>query len=52
MVETHKRIDERTQLPDSPKYQDEQWLIYRQALRDITNQVDPDNIIWPVKPEE
>lgn len=41
-----------TQLPDSPKYQDEGWLIYRQALRDITEQPDPFNIVWPVRPEE
>lgn len=41
-----------TQIPDSPKYQDEGWLIYRQALRDITEQTDPFNIVWPVRPEE
>lgn len=28
----------------------EQWKDYRQALRDITNQPDPDNIIWPIRP--
>lgn len=26
-------------------------LDYRQNLRDITNQQDPENIIWPTKPE-
>lgn len=26
------------------------WSIYRQALRDITDQDDPYNIIWPTKP--
>ena len=26
------------------------WLDYRQALRDITNQPDPLNIVWPIKP--
>ena len=41
-----------TQLPDSPKYQDQDWLNYRQSLRDITEQEDPDNIIWPIKPED
>ena len=41
-----------TQLPDSPKYQDEEWLEYRQALRDITEQPDPFNIVWPLRPEE
>jgi len=26
------------------------WKTYRQALRDITLQSDPDNITWPTKP--
>lgn len=26
------------------------WLIYRQALRDITTQTDPINIVWPIPP--
>jgi hypothetical protein len=26
------------------------WLVYRQALRDITLQADPLNIAWPVPP--
>jgi hypothetical protein len=26
------------------------WNTYRQALRDITTQTDPDNITWPTKP--
>ena len=29
----------------------EAWVTYRQALRDITDQADVDNITWPVKPE-
>lgn len=28
----------------------QQWQTYRQALRDITNQADPFNIVWPVPP--
>lgn len=28
----------------------EEWKTYRQSLRDITNQLDPDNIVWPIKP--
>lgn len=28
-----------------------EWLTYRQALRDITNQDDPFDITWPTKPE-
>lgn len=27
------------------------WSTYRQALRDVTLQPDPKNIIWPSKPE-
>lgn len=27
-----------------------EWAIYRQALRDITKQLDPANISWPNKP--
>ena len=26
------------------------WKTYRQAVRDITTQTDPDNITWPTKP--
>lgn len=26
------------------------WLAYRQALRDVTEQQDPLNIVWPVAP--
>jgi hypothetical protein len=41
-----------TQLPDSPLNQEkkEEWILYRQALRDITNQSDPKWIIWPTIP--
>lgn len=28
----------------------QEQIDYRQALRDITNQEDPDNIVWPDKP--
>jgi hypothetical protein len=28
----------------------EEWAVYRQALRDITLQADPFNIIWPTQP--
>lgn len=29
-----------------------EWLAYRQALRDITSQPTfPDNVVWPTKPE-
>ena len=28
----------------------EPWRVYRQALRDITTQTDPLNIVWPTRP--
>jgi hypothetical protein len=39
-----------TQLPDVQFTTKEAWAIYRQALRDITNQSDPYNIVWPTAP--
>jgi hypothetical protein len=41
-----------TQLFDSPLIGEvkENWIHYRQSLRDITDQEDPFNIIWPTKP--
>lgn len=40
-----------TQVPDAPVDADA-WKVYRQALRDITNQAGfPDKIDWPIKPE-
>ena len=27
-----------------------EWATYRQALRDVPKQTDPDNITWPSKP--
>jgi hypothetical protein len=41
-----------TQLPDSPLTLEKksEWEMYRQELRDVTNQTDPKNIIWPTKP--
>jgi hypothetical protein len=35
-----------TQLPDAP-VDAAAWVTYRQALRDITTQTDPFNIVWP-----
>jgi len=42
-----------TQLSDSPLTQEKkiEWSTYRQELRDITDQSDPKNIIWPTKPQ-
>ncbi len=39
-----------TQLPDVPLAMTQAWADYRQALRDITLQPDPFNIIWPTPP--
>lgn len=40
-----------TQLPDVSANIAEKYKLYRQALRDITTQADPFNIVWPIKPE-
>ena len=40
-----------TQLPDVGIITKTAWATYRQALRDITTQSDPFNIVWPSKPE-
>ena len=39
-----------TQLADIPTETKEVWTNYRQNLRDITNQTNPFDIVWPVKP--
>ena len=40
-----------TQLPDVPEITRKLWIDYRQALRDITNQVGfPVSVTWPIKP--
>lgn len=41
-----------TQLQDVPLSNEDKdaWVTYRQALRDVTNQVDPFNITWPDAP--
>lgn len=37
---------------DSPATNADEWKLYRQALRDITDQVGyPHTISWPIKPE-
>ena len=39
-----------TQLGDVSQTIKDLWAVYRQELRDITNQQNPFNIEWPVKP--
>lgn len=38
-----------TQLPDAP-VNAAPWAAYRQELRDITQQADPFNLVWPTQP--
>lgn len=40
-----------TQLPDVSPATKDLWAPYRQALRDITLQPDPFNIVWPTPPQ-
>jgi hypothetical protein len=40
-----------TQLGDVPAATKALWESYRQALRDITNQPDPFNVVWPTPPQ-
>ena len=39
-----------TQLPDVNIPNKADWATYRQSLRDITDQTDPYNIVWPTDP--
>lgn len=39
-----------TQLADIPQETKALWEPYRQALRDVTSQPDPFNIVWPTPP--
>ena len=48
------QVSDWTSLPDSPltSAQKEQWLTYRQQLRDITKIFPtPNHVIWPTKPQ-
>lgn len=47
--ERNRRIAETdwTQLGDVPLSNPDDWATYRQALRDVTLQEDPYNIVWP-----
>ncbi len=39
-----------TQLSDVSQSIKDLWIVYRQELRNITNQQNPFNIEWPIKP--
>ena len=39
-----------TQGADVPNSIKSSWTTYRQSLRDVPSQSDPDNITWPTKP--
>jgi hypothetical protein len=48
------QVSDWTSLPDAPltSAQKEQWLTYRQQLRDITKIFPtPNHVIWPTKPQ-
>lgn len=48
------RQSDKYSYPDYPLTAEKrnEWLAYRQALRDITSQPDfPGSVVWPVKPE-
>ena len=51
-ADRNRRLQETdwTQLADIPQETKTLWEPYRQALRDITDQLDPFNIIWPTPP--
>ena len=51
-VERNKRLQfcDWTQLEDIPTETKTLWEPYRQALRDVTEQSDPFNIVWPTPP--
>jgi hypothetical protein len=43
-----------TQMPDAPLTEEQKlaWTAYRQALRDVPQQVDfPQTVIWPQRPD-
>lgn len=40
-----------TQLTDVPLNNQEEWQSYRQALRDLTQAIDPMEVVLPIKPE-
>jgi len=40
-----------TQVVDVPLNNKTEWSAYRQALRDITQQSNPFDLVWPTKPE-
>ena len=42
-----------TQLPDVPQSTAAVWLVYRQALRDMTSQAGfPGAVVWPTEPQQ
>lgn len=47
---TRLSVSDWTQLPDAP-IDTAAWAEYRQALRDITDQSDPFEVVWPTAPQ-
>lgn len=50
-AQRNKLIAESDWMANSDVTMSDEWREYRQALRDITNQSDPNDIVWPTKPE-
>ena len=52
--DTYLNQSDWTQINDSPlsEIHKNNWRLYRQELRNITNQEDPYTIIWPTKPKD
>ena len=49
-TERNNKLKETDWRASSDLTMSDDWKTYRQALRDITTQSDPDNITWPTKP--
>ena len=45
------QVTDWTQLSDIPEETKALWEPYRQELRDVTQQPDPFNIVWPTPPQ-
>ncbi len=53
-IERNKRLDESDKsmlrIQETEPAKSGVWKTYRQELRDVTEQSDPKNIVWPVEP--
>jgi len=49
-IERNRKLQESDWRAMSDLTLSDDWKTYRQALRDVPTQSDPDNITWPTKP--